>query len=642
MKMVFGALFVVIFFAIGLAEAHAGCIAPDCIEFPADAGALNVRDFGAKGDGVTDDTDAINAALSASGNDTGPTFWHDRIVYFPDGTYLVSAPVVKRYANGKYGSGAILIGQSRHHTIIRLKDRTYGYHSAVEPRAIIFTASKLLDGSATSGGKDYENFGEGNDAFMNFVENMTIDVGIGNPGAIGIDYLANNMGAIRNVTLVGKTGVTGIALTRKWPGPALIQDVTIQGFDVGIDVAQTEYGITLDNVTLSGQRRIGLRNDRNAVAAHRLTITGAPSPVINASPDGLIVIVDGSINRAKPIAGDAIQNKGYAHIRNVAVSGYGSALGIPAPRQVIDGVYDRNTFLSASTQPHSLPVASAPVVEGDAVNEWVSVAAHGAKPDSQEDSTEAIRKAFESGASTVYFPHGTYFINDNIIVPPTVRRIVGMTSTIRVMSERSPNLRRDHGMFRVQNDRYSLIIEKLAFDNSYLGMQAAVEALGAQSLLLHDVVGAGVTTLKRHPEGGEVFLENTCCGLIDIAGKKGVWAKQLNTEGGLTRIRNNGAPLSILGLKTEGNCIALENTGGAKTEVLGGLLYIVQGADPATPAFRNVDSHITLSYVEEAFDPKNTYAVHLVDIQKDIVHKTEAKELPRRNVSRMVPGLYGR
>ena len=42
---------------------------------------LNVHDFGAKGDGVTDDTQAINQALQAA---------HDQQanVYFPSGTYL--------------------------------------------------------------------------------------------------------------------------------------------------------------------------------------------------------------------------------------------------------------------------------------------------------------------------------------------------------------------------------------------------------------------------------------------------------------------------------------------------------------------------------------------------------------------------
>lgn len=47
----------------------------------------NVKEFGAKGDGVTDDTSAIQSALDSLGS-TGGT------VYFPDGTYLVKGTIL--------------------------------------------------------------------------------------------------------------------------------------------------------------------------------------------------------------------------------------------------------------------------------------------------------------------------------------------------------------------------------------------------------------------------------------------------------------------------------------------------------------------------------------------------------------------
>lgn len=48
---------------------------------------FNVKDFGATGDGITDDTAAIQAALTAAGVSGGT-------VYFPAGTYLVSASLL--------------------------------------------------------------------------------------------------------------------------------------------------------------------------------------------------------------------------------------------------------------------------------------------------------------------------------------------------------------------------------------------------------------------------------------------------------------------------------------------------------------------------------------------------------------------
>lgn len=66
----------------------------------------NVKDFGAVGDGVTDDTAAINRAVAyvsssdsstRCGEDCGSTTTKGAVVYFPSGTYLVSTPIVQYY-----------------------------------------------------------------------------------------------------------------------------------------------------------------------------------------------------------------------------------------------------------------------------------------------------------------------------------------------------------------------------------------------------------------------------------------------------------------------------------------------------------------------------------------------------------------
>lgn len=60
----------------------------------------NVVDFGAKGDGSSDDTAAINSAIS-SGNRCGKgcdsTTITPAIIYFPPGTYMVSSPLKQHY-----------------------------------------------------------------------------------------------------------------------------------------------------------------------------------------------------------------------------------------------------------------------------------------------------------------------------------------------------------------------------------------------------------------------------------------------------------------------------------------------------------------------------------------------------------------
>lgn len=624
---------------VSFASDSYACQQTSCISFPDDSGIINVKDFGAKGDGISDDTASINAALTASGDDTGPTFWHDRIVYFPDGTYLVSAPIAKHYKNGKFASGSMLVGQERSKTIIKLKDKAAGYDNPHIPKAIIFTTAKLLDGSPTSGGKDYTNKGEGNDAFMNFVENMTIDAGNGNAGAIGIDYLANNIGALRNILVrTGSgSGHTGIAMTRKWPGPALLQDVTVEGFDTGIDVDNTEYGVTMERILLENQQT-GLRNNHNEIAVHDLTIRNAVHPLVNLSPDGLIVVDKGLIEK-QPSGNEAFENKGYININKLAVKGYKTAFGMSV-HSLINAVYYGNQLMPEASTAWSLPVENFTGIEGESREKWVSVEKFGAKADSQADATTAIRKAFNSGAATIYFPHGTYLISDNITIPESVQHIYGMTSTIHVYKQRQPGFRRDIGMFRAYNNKRPLAIEKLAFDNSYLGDQVAIEADGNQPVLLRDVTGAGVTTLLRPESGGKAFIENSCCGTVSVAGSQGVWARQLNSEGPGIRVKNSGAPLWILGIKTEHDCTILDNYNGAQTEILGGLLYITGNkANPDIPAFRNTDSHIMLSYAEESFDTHATYSIHILNTVNGIVKKVGSDSLPKRNTSHIAPGL---
>ncbi|RLL97668.1 hypothetical protein CFD26_105896 [Aspergillus turcosus] len=60
----------------------------------------DVRDYGAKGDGITDDTDAINRAISDGGRcgaDCGSSTRYPAVVWFPGGTYLVSSSIIQYY-----------------------------------------------------------------------------------------------------------------------------------------------------------------------------------------------------------------------------------------------------------------------------------------------------------------------------------------------------------------------------------------------------------------------------------------------------------------------------------------------------------------------------------------------------------------
>jgi hypothetical protein len=242
-----------------------------------------------------------------------------------------------------------------------------------------------------------------------------------------------------------------------------------------------------------------------------------------------------------------------------------------------------------------------------------------------------------TGASTIYLPYGRYTISDRIEIPPTLRHIVGMNASITVTPERKPEFSRNTGMFQIDRPGPPLLIERLAFDMTNLGDQLAVGVTAQRDVTLRDIVTAGTSLLDRGTGGGRVFIENVCCGSMHIAGPAPVFARQLDTEGGDTRILNEGSPLTILGLKTEGDGTVIDNRDGAVSSILGGLLYIVHAADPKVPAFRNKNATLQASFLEEAFDPDKRYTTYVQD--QDGRHDIPAASFPTRGYGRLVPWL---
>jgi hypothetical protein len=69
---------------------------------------VSVKDFGAVGDGVTDDTAAINAAFAVGGN-----------IYIPSGTYIYTSSLTPVSGSTIYGDGATTILQAGSCSFIR-------------------------------------------------------------------------------------------------------------------------------------------------------------------------------------------------------------------------------------------------------------------------------------------------------------------------------------------------------------------------------------------------------------------------------------------------------------------------------------------------------------------------------------------
>ena len=129
---------------------------------------VNVKTaYGARGDGIADDTTVLQNAIQENVG-TG------RILYFPKGTYLVSRRLERRSRDGTWWCGLTFQGQSRDATVIRLCNHADGFADLLRPRGVIHTASQ-------PGGPYDAIDGNGFNAFRNYIFDLTVDTGNGNP-----------------------------------------------------------------------------------------------------------------------------------------------------------------------------------------------------------------------------------------------------------------------------------------------------------------------------------------------------------------------------------------------------------------------------------------------------------------------------
>ena len=166
---------------------------------PRDLGAkladlVSVRDFGAAGDGLADDTGAFGAALAASSG-----------VYVPPGTYRITGPIVLGHGKSLWGAGdgsVIAAGQ--------------GAFAAVE---IVAGYARLHGLRLTGGAVGVKLYGQAGPCVQNAVHDLSIwDAGTGilldghqDPGR---PCYWNNFHAV----LVARPGRHGVHLTRSGAG----------------------------------------------------------------------------------------------------------------------------------------------------------------------------------------------------------------------------------------------------------------------------------------------------------------------------------------------------------------------------------------------------------------------------------------
>ncbi len=610
--------------------------------------------FGAKGDGISDDTAAFCAAMTfirehqepvtVNGKTMcSPRFGRNWIIYLPAGTYLVSgtvsqqwpavamnvldgwdrikylpvqspedemalynasaaeAPVLhgdKRfiatdnnngiYNRGQYNNAHVyaeinwnirIFGEDPEHVVIKLADNTPGFGAGCcRP---VLSYSLLERGSNVNQG--------------NFLENVTINTGCGNPGAIALQWNSSNWGALRNVRLISGDGCghTALQLTRN-NVMGYCRDLLLDGFDTGIDLAAgRESMLTVEYSTIRNMHKCAVHTGDAAsggggdnFCARKILIANTPLG-ISGGRAGQVIIHDSEF-------------KTTDRIWETLPGGFCIMQSVTSDDQPLPDISSHSIpgyFAAASDLPHA---ADVPALPAAAAGYSVCVEDFGAAGDGRTDDTAAIQRAMDSGAAVIYFSRSNYVINGSVHIPPAVREITCFFATIQRSAAGEAETLSGNGIFHAtgcgteplllrqiitaggilltSDTTRSVVLEDIQVWFNHAKDYAALDNMLFPSAAPQDVpvwslYGNRSTAGLRQ----QVFVTD-CLGFAGDDGTSGggiadcdIWARNVDTEHispALYSFRN--CALWMMGFKSENSPVLFKAAENSRLDILGG------------------------------------------------------------------------
>ncbi|KAH9951962.1 exo-beta-1,3-glucanase [Amylocystis lapponica] len=401
----------------------------------------NVKDFGAVGDGVTDDTDAINNAISSGsrcGNGCGSSTVSPAVVYFPQGKYLVSSPIIAYYYTQLIGDGRV--------------PPTLLASSSFSGMAVI-DADPYIPGG--NGAQWYVN----QDNFFRSVRNFVIDLTQmpASASATGIHWQVSQATSLMNIVFEMSTasGNSHQGIWMENGSGGFMGDMVFNGGKFGMWVGNQQFtvrNVTMNNVNTAiysiwnwGWTFQGVTINNCQVGFDMMT----GGLTMNDQTTGAVAIIDAyvsntpifvrSSNSSSSLAGSIVLNN--IHLTNVptavgvvggdvVLNGGTTTISSWAQGNVYSGTSSTTSFtqagVAAPAKPGSLLDGSGkifgrmhPQYEDYAVSQFVSVKSNGAKGDGKTDDTAALQSILNqySGCNIIFFDAGTYLITSTLTIP---------------------------------------------------------------------------------------------------------------------------------------------------------------------------------------------------------------------------------
>jgi glucan 1,3-beta-glucosidase len=417
----------------------------------------NVKDFGAKGDGVTDDTEAINNAISESNGAAIGRCGHDpwcdsttvapAIVYFPKGTYKVSTPIQMFYytqligdalnrpviaADASFTGMAVLDADPYNSTGGNWWTNQNNFFRQVRNFEIDLTA---MDEGAGAGihwqvaqATSLQNmkFTMKPKSPNNKQQGIFMDNGSGG-WANDLEFVGGNYGAffgsqqftVRNLKFSGQN----TAIYLNWDWGWTMSNITIEDCGVGLDMANSPANQTVGSLVFADSKISNTPVGFNISWAQEIVPASGSNLILNN--------VDMTQGVAHPVQNNV--GKDLLQTSSAVVASWATGDGYDydgsSPLKVQRSSGDIKNFKKDASLLDSTGKIfgrSKPQYEDVPATQFKSAKSYGCKGDGVTDDTQCVQDFLNSiqEGQIAYFDHGAYLVSQTIKVPKVIK-IVG-------------------------------------------------------------------------------------------------------------------------------------------------------------------------------------------------------------------------